>query len=68
MLHNNTDELEERIEVLEATVVELGEDVNLVEHFVGALNIDVSVINDDPDGNQVNLEFHAHFYVEINRK
>ena len=49
---NTTEELEQRVHVLEATVVELGEDIDTVEQSVDQIQIDVSVLNTDLQGNQ----------------
>ena len=48
---NTTEELEQRVEVLEATVVELGKDIDTVEMDVDQIQIDVSVANNDLWGN-----------------
>ena len=46
---NTTDELEERVEILEATVTEFSEDVNVSEDLIDALQI-VNVIATDVTG------------------
>ena len=48
---NTTEELEERVEVLEVTVALLGEDVNRVEDDIDNLQIETGVLTIDLEGN-----------------
>ena len=47
---NTTDELEERVDVLEVTVLELGEDLDTAEMSIDTLQIDVGVLNTNLEG------------------
>ena len=48
---NTTDELEEKVDVLEVTVLELGEDLDTAEMSIDTLQIDVGVLNTNLEGN-----------------
>ena len=50
-VQNTTEELEERVEVLEMTVALLGEDVNRVEDDIDNLQIETGVLTIDLEGN-----------------
>ena len=50
-----TDELEERIEILETTVLELDEDIDNINADINILHADVSDIDNDIEGDLSNI-------------
>ena len=46
------------MEILEATVAELSDDVNVVEDLIDVLQIEVNVINSDVTGKTLNSSFY----------
>ena len=53
---NTTDELEERVDVLEVTVLELGESLDTAEMSIDTLQIDVGVLNTNLEGTSFGLD------------